>query len=86
MTLEPVKATAEVGENSELADMTRRFWVALVLTLPVFVLEMGSHIPGLGHARSCLAARFNLDSICLCPRLSSCGRVGHSSNAPGRRS
>jgi len=51
MTLEPVKATAEVGENSELADMTRRFWVALVLTLPVFVLEMGSHIPGLAmHA------------------------------------
>jgi hypothetical protein len=27
MTLEPVKATAEVGENHELTDMTRRFWV-----------------------------------------------------------
>jgi Cu+-exporting ATPase len=26
MTLEPVKATAEVGENRELIDMTRRFW------------------------------------------------------------
>ena len=48
MTLEPVKATAEVGENHELTDMTRRFWVGLVLTLPVFVLEMGSHIPALG--------------------------------------
>ena len=48
MTLEPVKATAEVGENRELADMTRRFWVGLVLTLPVFVLEMGGHIPALG--------------------------------------
>jgi len=47
MTLEPVQATAEVGENRDLVDMTRRFWVALVLTLPVFVLEMGSHIPGL---------------------------------------
>ena len=48
MTLEPVKATAEVGENRELTDMTRRFWVGLVLTLPVFVLEMGGHIPALG--------------------------------------
>jgi P-type Cu+ transporter len=45
MTLEPVKATAEVGENHELTDMTRRFWVGSVLTVPVFVLEMGSHIP-----------------------------------------
>ena len=48
MTLEPEKATAVVGENHELADMTRRFWVGLVLTLPVFVLEMGGHIPALG--------------------------------------
>ncbi len=48
MTLEPVQATAEGGENREFVDMTRRFWVALVLTLPVFVLEMGSHIPALG--------------------------------------
>src|SRR5271169_3925904 len=47
MTLEPVKATAEVGENHELTDMTRRFWVGLVLTLPVFILEMGGHIPAL---------------------------------------
>jgi P-type Cu+ transporter len=51
MTLEPVRVTADIGENRELADMMRRFWIALVLTLPVFVLEMGSHIPGLGmHA------------------------------------
>jgi Cu+-exporting ATPase len=47
MTLEPVNATAEVGENGELVDMTRRFWVGLVLALPVFVLEMGGHIPAL---------------------------------------
>jgi Cu+-exporting ATPase len=48
MTLEPEKATAVAGENHELTDMTRRFWVGLVLTLPVFVLEMGGHIPALG--------------------------------------
>jgi len=48
MTLEPVTATVDVGPNRELVDMTRRFWVGLVLTLPVFVLEMGGHIPALG--------------------------------------
>ena len=48
MTLEPVRARAAAGQNRELEDMTRRFWVGLVLTLPVFVLEMGGHIPGLG--------------------------------------
>ena len=48
MALERVQATAEVGGNAELADMTRRFWIGLALTLPVFVLEMGSHIPALG--------------------------------------
>jgi Cu+-exporting ATPase len=29
--------------------MTRRLWIGLALTLPVFVLEMGSHLTGLGH-------------------------------------
>jgi P-type Cu+ transporter len=48
MTLEPVTPSADVGENRELADMTRRFWVGLVLALPVFCLEMGGHIPALG--------------------------------------
>ena len=48
MTLEPVEVSAEAAPNHELADMTRRFWIGLVLTVPVFILEMGSHIPGLG--------------------------------------
>ncbi len=48
MTLEPIKATGAVGESHELADMTRRFWIGLVLALPVFALEMGGHIPALG--------------------------------------
>jgi len=51
MTLEPVTATAESGPNGELVDMTRRFWVGLVLAAPVFVLEMGGHIPALGLDR-----------------------------------
>jgi Cu+-exporting ATPase len=48
MTLESVNATAEVGENHELTDMTRRLWIGSALTVPVFALEMGSHIAALG--------------------------------------
>ena len=43
MALEPVTATAETGPSAELLDMTRRFWIGLVLTVPVIVLEMGRH-------------------------------------------
>ena len=49
MALEPVLATAETGPSHELVDMTRRFWIGLVLSLPVVVLEMGGHLTGLGH-------------------------------------
>jgi P-type Cu+ transporter len=50
MALEPVMATADAGSSPELVDMTRRFWIGLVLTVPVFVLEMGGHLLGLTHA------------------------------------
>ena len=48
MALEPLSVTADAGPNPELADMTRRFWIGLALTLPVVVLEMGGHVPALG--------------------------------------
>jgi P-type Cu+ transporter len=48
MALEPEQISLDDKPDPELIDMTRRFWIALVLTLPVFALEMGSHI-GLGH-------------------------------------
>ncbi|WP_293905065.1 copper-translocating P-type ATPase [Phenylobacterium sp.] len=44
MALEPEMATAEAGPNPELADMTRRFRIGLVLAAPVFALEMGGHV------------------------------------------
>ncbi|MEI8191622.1 MAG: heavy metal translocating P-type ATPase, partial [candidate division NC10 bacterium] len=47
MALEPRTVTRESGPNPELVDMTRRFWVGLVFTVPVVVLEMGSHLIGL---------------------------------------
>ncbi|KLK89583.1 haloacid dehalogenase, partial [Microvirga vignae] len=49
MALEPVLATAETGPSHELVDMTRRFWIGLVLTVPVVALEMGGHLTGLSH-------------------------------------
>jgi Cu+-exporting ATPase len=48
MTLEPVDVTADSGGPSpELRDMSRRFWVGLVLAVPVFALEMVGHVGGL---------------------------------------
>ena len=46
MALEPEMVSAESGPNPELVDFTRRFWIGLALTLPVFVLEMGAHLFG----------------------------------------
>jgi len=47
MALEPLDVTAEAGPNPELLDMRRRFWIGLVLTLPVLLFEMGGHISGI---------------------------------------
>jgi Cu+-exporting ATPase len=42
-----VSVSAEAPPNEELIDMTRRFWIGAALAVPVFVLEMGGHFPGL---------------------------------------
>lgn len=47
MALEPASIGADSGPSEELADMTHRFWIGLVLTIPVFVLEMGGHLFGI---------------------------------------
>lgn len=47
MALEPMVPGLENGANPELADMTWRFWLGLVLVLPVLVLEMGRHLFGI---------------------------------------
>ena len=47
MALEPTTLTAGADneENAELRNMTQRFWIGAVLTLPVFVLAMAHMIP-----------------------------------------
>ena len=47
MALEPAEVSLDDAPSSELADMTRRFWIGLILTAPVFILEMGGHLVGL---------------------------------------
>ena len=46
MALEPRAITATEEENPELMDMTRRFWVSVILTLPVFLIGMNDLLPG----------------------------------------
>ena len=46
MALEPVTVILDEAPNPELADMTRRFWASLALTLPVFVIAMADFVPG----------------------------------------
>ena len=47
MALEAKTVTAEEKANPELIDMTRRFKVSLVLTIPLVLIAMRHHIPGL---------------------------------------
>jgi Cu+-exporting ATPase len=50
MALEPEMVSLDAAPNPELADMTRRFWIGLILALPVLILEMGAHlVPALHH-------------------------------------
>ena len=45
MALEPVDATAE-QDDTELRDMTRRFWIATAFTAPLLVYVMGNMLFG----------------------------------------
>ena len=46
MALEPQFPAVEPTTNAELKDMSIRFWVAVILTLPILLVTMGIHIPG----------------------------------------
>jgi Cu+-exporting ATPase len=49
MALEPETATADEGPNPELLDMSRRFWIGLVLSLPIFLVAMSSMFVTVPH-------------------------------------
>jgi len=46
MALEPVTITLAEAENPELADMRRRFWIAVAFTAPLVLMMLGSVLPG----------------------------------------
>ena len=50
MALEPLAPGAVAEENPELADMTRRFVVSLILSIPLLVISMGHMLPAFAHA------------------------------------
>jgi len=47
MTLEAKAVGGEEHEHGETRSLSRKFWIALVLTIPVLFLAMGHAIPGL---------------------------------------
>jgi len=51
MALEPLTPTAEDGENAELKDMTRRFRIGVVLTLPLLWSMLGELVPAVDPMR-----------------------------------
>jgi Cu+-exporting ATPase len=51
MALEPLNATGEEGENAELRDMTRRFWISAATTVPLLWSLVGEMLPSLDPMR-----------------------------------
>jgi len=51
MALEPTKVALTDEENPELVDMRRRFWVSVILAVPVFLLGMSDLLPGISLPR-----------------------------------
>jgi Cu+-exporting ATPase len=56
MALEPRTVTVEEEENPELKDMTRRFRVSIVLSVPLLFVAMGGLIPGIHSFLESLAS------------------------------
>ncbi|NOX68136.1 MAG: copper-translocating P-type ATPase [Gammaproteobacteria bacterium] len=46
MTLEPMLVAEDEDDNEELIDMTRRFWISVIFTVPLFLIAMGDLLPG----------------------------------------
>src|SRR6185369_15326486 len=58
MALEPLTASLDEEDNTELTDMTRRLWIAAILALPVLAIGMSELIPG-----QPLQHRFSMKSL-----------------------
>src|SRR5215471_6754886 len=79
MALEPMVDDLSPAEadapNPELVDMTRRFWIGLVLGAPVFLLTMGDMVTGGALMHRLGAARVNwVELVLATPVVLWCGR------------
>jgi Cu+-exporting ATPase len=45
MALEPMTVSIESGPNTELIDMSRRFWISLIPTVLIFAMSMSAIVP-----------------------------------------
>ena len=75
MALEPLRITLETGPDPEERDMTRRFVVAALLTVPVFALAMtGMHGgPGMSGAHGGMPWTHWLQAVLTLPVVLWCG-------------
>ena len=46
MALEPLEPSLEEGPNPELVDMTRRFWLSALFSIPLVILTLGADVFG----------------------------------------
>ena len=73
MALEPMSASLDT-DSGELLDMTRRFWVGLVFSAPLFLVSMSDLIPGLNLHHRMNVALFNaLQAMLALPVVVWCG-------------
>ena len=72
MALEPKNITLSDVANPELIDMNRRFLVSIIFGLPVFLLEMSSHLLG-GHSLISPSSSLTLQMLLSTPVVLWCG-------------
>ena len=86
MALEPRTVAAMEDANPELVDMTRRFWISIVLTIPVIALGMSDVDSRAALATFVVYARGRLDRIHLGDAGGVVGRLAVFSSVAGLRS
>jgi Cu+-exporting ATPase len=56
MTLEPKAAASEAEDDSEAKSLARKFWLGVILTVPILFLSLGEMLPGVSADRLVPAA------------------------------
>jgi len=73
MTLELEKVSLDAAPNPELTDMTRRFWIAAALSIPLLIINMGAHVSNALHGFMMNPASAWLQLILATPVVLWCG-------------